>query len=108
MRFMTMVLCALATASGQAYAQGTLRPAECPQGIKATLMVHNHLGQPFPVVLSTVPSSYDNARWHLVPVGDRFGIVSFFTQYGSVAITSTGTGAVTASAWNGTGNAQQL
>jgi hypothetical protein len=106
MRFVTMVLCALAIASGQAYAQGTLRPAECPQGLKATLMVRGHAGPPFPVVLSTVPSSYDNARWHLVPVGDRFGIVSFFTQYGSVAITSTGSGAVTASLWDG--NAQQL
>ena len=50
MRFMTMVLCALAIASGQAYAQGTLRPAECPQGIKATLMVRGHVGPPFPVV----------------------------------------------------------
>ena len=106
MRFVATVLCALAVASGQAYAQGTLRPAECPQGLKATLMVHRYKGPPFPVVLSTVPSSYDNARWHLVPVGDRFGIVSFLTQYGSVAITSTGSGAVTASLWEG--NAQQL
>ena len=88
--------------------QGNLRPAECPQGIKATLMVHGHTGAPFPVVLSTVDSGYLNARWHLmqVGVGDRFGIVSSLTQYGTVAITSTGAGAVTASLWDG--NAQQL
>jgi hypothetical protein len=42
-----------------------------------------------------------------VQVGDQVGIVSFFTQYGSVAITSAGNGApVTASLWNG--SAQQL
>ena len=70
-------------------------------------MVHGHNAPPFPVVLSTVDPSYLNARWHLVPVGDQFGIVSFLTQYGSVAITSTGNGAaVVASPWNG--NAQQL
>jgi hypothetical protein len=57
-------------------------------------------------VLSTLGGNAPNARWHLVPVGDRFGIVSFFTQYGSVAITSTGAGAVTATLWKG--NAQQL
>ena len=109
MRFVAMVLCALAIASGQAYAEGNLRPSQCPQGqgLKATLMVRGHNGPPFPVVLSTVDPSYLNARWHLVPVGDQFGIVSFLTQYGSVAITSTGNGAaVVASPWNG--NAQQL
>src|SRR5262245_10885662 len=103
MRFVTMSLCAVAITGAQANAQeGTLRPSQCQSGIKATLLVHRHNAPPFPVVLSTVPSSYQNARWHLVPVGDQFGIVSFLTQYGTVAITSNGNGAaVIATAWNG-------
>jgi hypothetical protein len=108
MRFVTMVSCALAIASGQAEAQdGTLRPSQCRAGIKATLMVHGHNAPPFPVVLSTLDGNAQNARWHLVPVGDQFGIVSFLTQYGTVAITSAGnSAAVVASPWNG--SAQQL
>jgi hypothetical protein len=103
MRFETIALAILAIAGAQAaQAQdGTLRPAHCRD--RATLLVRGHNAPPFPVMLSSLDPGAQNARWHLMQVGERFAIVSYFTQYGTVALTVTGNGsagsAVVASQW---------
>lgn len=112
-RCVTVALSVMAIAVGQAQAQqGALRPSQCAPnlGFKATLMVHGNPAPNFPVVLSTLGGNASNARWHLEPVGDRFSVVSFFTQYGTVAMTVTGGGAqgsaIIVSPW--TRSAEQL
>jgi hypothetical protein len=112
-RLVAITVAVLAIAVGQAEAQqGVLRPSQCAPslGFKATIMVHGNPAPNFPVVLSTLGGNAPNARWHLQPAGDRFSIVSFFTQYGTVAMTVTGGGAqgsaIIVSPW--TQSAEQL
>ncbi len=102
------VLCLVVLGQSAAHAQdGTLRPAYCNNVTRASLLVHGHPRPPYPILMASLNTTYPNARWKLVAVGDLFGIQSHFAQHGTVAMTVTGGGGagttVIASPWTGGG-----
>lgn len=109
----TAFFCVLAIGIGHSDADaqdGSLRAAHCSNVTRPALLIHNHPRPPYPILLASLTPQAPNARWRLVPAGDKFGILSHFEQHGLVAITVTANGnageTVVASPW--IGSAQQL
>jgi hypothetical protein len=85
-----------------------MRPADSQTNLRAGIFIP-HIQPFYDIKLSTLPPSYPNTRWELVPVGEHFGIRSFFgTPPPTLAMTVSGNdapgAAVGASSWSGAQN----